>query len=204
MMVALATVASRVHQALKTAQLVTRLEKNSRLALKQLEREDELQALLSATETAQELKFTTSSQQPYPTVKPIASLNQILEALGLQTTLQSKLEAHSNWVISIALNSDGTQIVSASNDGSVRLWDVATGELLHSFDGHQAPVHSTEFNNQGTQVVSAAWDGTLKLWDVATGELLHSLDGHSGSVFSAKFNDQGTQIVSAWHWSLKR
>ncbi|NMG60513.1 hypothetical protein E1H12_18830 [Geitlerinema sp. P-1104] len=86
--VSLPIAASRVYQALKTARLVTLLEKNSRLALKQLEQEDELEALRTATQTAQELKFTTSSQQQYPTVKPIASLNQILAALHLQNPLQ--------------------------------------------------------------------------------------------------------------------
>ncbi len=83
-------------------------------------------------------------------------------------------------------------------DGTiVKLWEVSSGELLHSLEAHSAWVTTAEFNGDGTQVVSASSDGTVKLWDVSSGELLHSLEAHSGPVFSAEFNGDGTMVVSA-------
>jgi COMPASS component SWD3 len=59
-------------------------------------------------------------------------------------------------------------VVSASYDGTVKLWDVSSGELLHSLEAHSGPVWTAEFNRDGTMVVSASLDGTVKLWEVGT------------------------------------
>ncbi|MFP4652161.1 MAG: PQQ-binding-like beta-propeller repeat protein, partial [Phormidium sp.] len=180
---------------LNTARLITRLERNSRLALQQFERNDELEALLTATRTARELQQTTPSDQNYRTVRPIESLSGVLRDIRLRNTWQ----AHSGEVTSAEFNRDGTRVVSASSDGTVKLWDVRSGELLHSFEAHSGPVTSAEFNGDGTRVVSASNtdDGTIKLWDVDTGELLHSLEAHSNTVWSAEFDRDGTKVVSA-------
>jgi WD40 repeat protein len=88
-------------------------------------------------------------------------------------------------------------VVSALADGTVKLWDVDSGELLHSLQADSDLVFNAEFNGDGTQVVSASDNGTVKLWDVMTGQLLHSFEAHSGPVISAKFNRDGTRVVSA-------
>jgi WD40 repeat protein len=59
-------------------------------------------------------------------------------------------------------------VVSASEDGTVKLWDVSSGELLHSLEAHSFLVRTAEFNGDGTMVVSASYDGTVKLWEVGT------------------------------------
>ena len=178
---------------LNTARLITRLERDSHLALQQFERNDELEALLTATRTARELQQATPPGQNYGTMRPIVSLSEVLRNIRLRNTW----EAHSGWVNSAEFNGDGTMVVSASNDGTVKLWDVTTGELLHSLEAHSSRVTSAEFNGDGTMVVWASLDGIVKLWDATTGELLHSLEAHSGGVISAKFNRDGTRVVSA-------
>ena len=72
-------------------------------------------------------------------------------------------------VRSVAFSPDGKQVVSGSNDETVRLWDAATGAALQTLEGHTDAVNSVAFSPDGKQVVSGSWDKTVRLWDVATG-----------------------------------
>jgi WD40 repeat protein len=182
------------------ARSTTELERNSRLALRQFAENDELPALLRATATARRLQTLPVSSQNYPTVQPIQSLSKILQ----DSRFQYIYENHSSWVIGLDFNDNNDKFISISWDGTVKLWDVETGEEIHSFNGHSSRVVSAEFNQDGTQVVSASGDGTAKLWDVEIGELLHSFDGHLSRVNSAKFNNDGTRVIStSWDQTLK-
>ena len=64
------------------------------------------------------------------------------------------LEGHSDGVTSVAFSSDGTQVVSGSYDNTVRIWDVATGDIAHILRGHQDWVTSVAYSHDGSQVVS--------------------------------------------------
>src|SRR5262249_5887323 len=66
-------------------------------------------------------------------------------------------------------------LASASHDGTVRLWDGATGKELHSFRGHTGSVFSVAFFPDGKSLVSGSQDGTIRLWDVATGKQLRQI-----------------------------
>jgi WD40 repeat protein len=61
---------------------------------------------------------------------------------------------------------DGKQIVSASWDKSLKIWDLA-GNCLQTFVGHTAEVSSANFSPDGKQIVSASSDKSLKIWDLA-------------------------------------
>jgi hypothetical protein len=111
-----------------------------------------------------ELQKTTPSDQNYGTGRSIESLGGVSRDIRLRNTW----EAHSDLVTTAEFNGDGTQVVSASQDGTVKLWDVSSGELLHSLEAHSGPVYGAEFNGDDTMVVSASYDGTVKLWEVGT------------------------------------
>jgi len=80
---------------------------------------------------------------------------------------------------------DGTRALSGSEDGTLKLWDAASGQLLRTFEGYHN-VYSVAFSPDGTRVLSGgdyesvlgSHADTLKLWDVASGELLRSFAGH--------------------------
>jgi WD40 repeat protein len=69
--------------------------------------------------------------------------------------------------------------VSGSGDQTVWLWDVATGALCQTLEGHAAWGWSVAFSPDSKQVVSGSNNRTVRLWDAATGALRQTLEGHA-------------------------
>jgi WD40 repeat protein len=98
----------------------------------------------------------------------------------------------------VAFSSDGKQIVSGSDDETVRRWDAATGQLLlPALEGYTSSVYSVTFSPDGKQIVSGSLDMTVRRWDAATGQqLLPALEGHTDAVTSVAFSPYGKQIAT--------
>jgi WD40 repeat protein len=78
---------------------------------------------------------------------------------------------------------DGRRVVSASQDTTLKVWDLATGRVDAMLVGHAATVTACAVTPDGQRVVSASLDRTLKVWDLATGACL--LTHRANTPFSA-------------------
>ena len=107
------------------------------------------------------------------------------------------LEGHSGAVVAVALTGDGRRAVSASDDGTLKVWDLESGAELGTLAGHSRPVWSVALTGDGQRAVSASEDGTLKVWDLESGAELRTLKGHSGFVRSVALTGDGQRAVSA-------
>jgi len=64
---------------------------------------------------------------------------------------------------------DGKRVVSASWDHTLKAWDLETGRVLRTLEGHSAGVSGAAVTPDGKRVVSASGDRTLRVWDLETG-----------------------------------
>jgi WD40 repeat protein len=106
------------------------------------------------------------------------------------------LRGHTAEVSGVAFSPDGTQIVSGSRDGTLKLWDANTGQEIRTLRGHSSQVTSVAFSGDGKRIVSSAWGGPLRVWDATSGRLIVPLRGHTSGVNSVAFSPDGTRIAS--------
>ena len=87
---------------------------------------------------------------------------------------QAQLTGHHGPVAAVAVAADGTGAVSGGRDGTVRVWDLATGQQQAQLTGHHGPAMAVAVTADGTRAVSGGYDGTVRVWDLATGhEVAH-------------------------------
>lgn len=83
---------------------------------------------------------------------------------------------HTGKISSCAFSPDGTSIVSASYDRTLRIWDTASGAERAVLSGHSSALHGYVMNSDGALLLSSSCD-CLKLWDIITGLELLTLTG---------------------------
>jgi len=98
--------------------------------------------------------------------------------------------------MAVAISPDGRCLASAHQGGTVRIWDVATGEFLQELDGHTDYVWSVAFSPDGRHFASGSSDYTVYVWDAAMGALLRQLDGHTACVRVVAFSADGHRLAS--------
>jgi WD40 repeat protein len=120
------------------------------------------------------------------------------------------LKGHSNWVRSVAWSptplssplerNGGSQgrylLASGSDDQTIKLWEIETGECQQTLQGHTMRVWSVAWSPDGQSLVSGSSDQTLKLWDVSAGKCYQTLHGHSNWVRSVAWSPDGETLAS--------
>jgi len=81
--------------------------------------------------------------------------------------------------------------------GTVKLWDVTTGQQIAEFKGHGRGVTKVAFSRDGKWLASGSSDNTIKIWDVATQNELRTLTGHTAGIESLDFSPDGKLLASA-------
>ena len=105
---------------------------------------------------------------------------------------------HTKAVLALDFSRDGKLLVSGSDDNTARLWDVASGKELLSFEGHTDRVISVKFFHNDLYLISGSEDNTAKIWNCKTGKLVFDLKGHTERIKAVNLSlDEKLAITSS-------
>jgi len=129
--------------------------------------------------------------------------NQVLVRSLADGAEVKKLEGHTAAVTGVALTSDGATVISGSEDKTVRVWSLESGQVTRQFET-PAPVHDLCLTLDGTKIITAHADNIIRVWTVAAPEAaaetvapVLEIKGHGGPVTSVCLMlPAGEEVVS--------
>ena len=94
---------------------------------------------------------------------------------------------------------DGNYLVTASDNGTAKIWELVAGQLQHKATlEHHIWVSDVSFSPDGSHLVTASGDDTAKIWELVAGQWQHKATiRHSGRVRGISFSPDGSQLVTA-------
>ena len=107
-----------------------------------------------------------------------------------------QVRGHGGYVNALAFSPDSKHLLTGSDDGTGRMWNVRTGGLERTLGGHEGVVRGVAYSDDGQSVATAGSDGTVRVWRADGGDPV-TLVGHEGAVNTARFNRRGDRLVSA-------
>ena len=136
-----------------------------------------------------------------PASKGSAALNSAPNVPAYRQDLDW-LFGHQGAVRDIDYTPDGGFVVSCSQDGSVKLWDIANKRVVRDLTGHGKNVWGVCVSPDGELVAagSGGWNdkepGNISIWRRNTGEILHNLSGHTAAVTQLRFTSNSKRLVA--------
>lgn len=124
-------------------------------------------------------------------------LRPLTASLREPPALLHTLNHHKNVVYGVAISEVQSTAVSASEDGTLIVWDLETGRKHRTLNGRHRAEYAVAIAPDGKTAVSATEDGLLEVWDLATGkEQQPPLRGHRGGAYCVAIAKNGQCVIS--------
>jgi WD40 repeat protein len=107
-----------------------------------------------------------------------------------------QLEGHPRTVLTVNFIDDGKTLVSSSRDSTIKIWDVATGQLKRTLTNHTGgSIYAVTFSHD--HKLMASGDTTIILWNAQTFEPIRKLEGHTAEIRDLAFSPDDKTLASA-------
>ncbi|MCW5775229.1 MAG: protein kinase [Phycisphaeraceae bacterium] len=107
------------------------------------------------------------------------------------------IPGHTSWVFGVDFSADMQRLVTGGGDGAVRLWDLATGEVLwETALGRSHRSRRTVYSPDGATIAAACSDGSVRLLEASSGETLRTFGPARGEVYAVAFSPEGRRIAA--------
>lgn len=135
------------------------------------------------------------------TVLELAEWHSVHGTPPTQRSMRSMCEVrvyvgHRGCISSCAWNPPGSAILTASADGSLKIWEATNGRELVTFKGHTSGVTCCSWHPNGEVILSGANDKTLRVWDVLSGKPIVKFDAHQAPVTCCSLSPDGRRAIS--------
>ena len=104
----------------------------------------------------------------------------------------------------IDFSPDGTLVATAEHDGTAKLRDTETLQVLRTLRGHESGLDTAVFSPDGKHVATTSWDQTVRLWDSRTGDQVRLFNANSQQVYTVAFRRDGREIATGGQDHLVR
>ena len=106
-------------------------------------------------------------------------------------------DAHSDVIYGLEFSPDGKQIASSASDRFAKIFDVATGAFVRSFEGHTHHVLGVSWRADGRVLATSGADNVIKVWDVRTGDQQRTIAGFNKEVTAIHFVADGSNVIAS-------
>ncbi|MBX3739993.1 MAG: TIR domain-containing protein [Akkermansiaceae bacterium] len=141
---------------------------------------------------AEALRYTPDA----PLIR-LDSVNRLVHLVTLHPIPTVPPLKHAGRVAMVSFSPDGARVVTASIDGTARIWDAASGKPIGEPLRHESMVASASFSPDGSRIVTASLDKSARIWDAASGKPISEPLKHEDFVTSASFSPDGSRVVTA-------
>ena len=127
----------------------------------------------------------------------VSHKNDILVLNSISGELKWTLHGHTDAVTSVICFKEIEVLVSTSEDGTLCIWDLSTGELRYEMLEHNGNIKDlVAIPGNWHRVITASSDGTLKIWDIDVPKVIITLKGHNNIVWRARSSYSGETAIS--------
>jgi WD40 repeat protein len=106
------------------------------------------------------------------------------------------LQGHQGEICSISLSPDGQYLASGSDDQTIRIWDVQSGDCLHVMK-HNGRILTLAFSPDGQYLASGSSDQMIHVWEVRANQCLNTWQGHARGISSIAFHPHNGTLATA-------
>ncbi|MFO0574287.1 MAG: protein kinase [Polyangia bacterium] len=103
---------------------------------------------------------------------------------------------HQGRALTLTLSAQGERAVTGSDDGTAKVWELASGHEIATLKAHSSAISTVAFDPSGRSLVTGGSDGKIFVWDAASYTLRGEIRGHSADIHTITFSPDETRLLT--------